>query len=240
MMDITSSSGNDSFSISDNDYQLMMNAPLEAPQLRRVVSDDSITVTPNDNNKRPHPELARRVSDSSVQPLAKRRRVRFQSKPQQVVEGQPLPPKQQCWYSKEDLVSSRKLARRLSRQVDSDSILMETFDRACAQQHPSNAVERLEKSRAFWKQRGLERLSKGHAISRNIQVCSVKSAVLLEQSCQYLEGKKDPERLAQASLMASGPSQHFAHMLAMADQSMANRIHSETSAVPASPVAPTA
>ena len=223
-MDIISN--NESFSINDNDYQMMMMAPLEAPLLRRVVSEENVRAV----TKRPLPEMTRRISEPCVQqPLKKRRRVRFQAELLQVVvEGQPLPPKQNCWYSKEDLVSSRKMARKLSRQVDSDPVLMETFDKACAQQHPTSAVRLLEESRDFWKQRGLERLSRGHAISRNIQVCSVKSAVLLEQSCQYLEGKKDPERLAQASLMASGPSQNFAYMLAMADQSMANRIHSET------------
>lgn len=227
---MNANTNNDSFSISDNDFQLMMAAPLEvpldAPLLRRVQSDDK--VSSSSVTKRALPEITRRKSESDVHPLKKRRRVRFQAKPLQVVEGETsFPPKQKCWYSKEDLVSSRKMARKLSKQVDSDSVLMETFDKACAQQHPTSAVKLLEGSGAFWKQRGLERLAKGHSISRNIQVCSVKSAVLLEQSCQYLEGKNSPERLAQASLMASGPSQNFAHMLAMADQSMALRIHSE-------------
>ena len=164
-----------------------------------------------------------------------------------------------CWYTKEDLVDVRKSARRLSRQVNTvDSVLMDTFGKACEltfitaavmeeephhptrqnnnnnnhhhhQQGKAMVVQRLQVSAAFWKQRGLERLSQGHAISRSIQVCSVKSAVLLEQTSQYLEGVQDPERLAHASRMASRPSQQFAEMLAMADHAMANKIHSESS-----------
>jgi hypothetical protein len=134
--------------------------------------------------------------------------------------------------------------------VNSDSILVETYDKACKLSdldHDSDKTSEeimmlLEGSGAFWKQRGLERLSQRHSISRSIQVCQVKSAVLLEQTRQYLDGVKDPERLAAASLMTSKPSQHFAQMLALADQAMAGRIHSEPEKMPEknTPVAPTA
>jgi hypothetical protein len=182
----------------------------------------------------------------------KRRRVCIQSEPLQVVQGEELPAnKAACWYSKEDLVASRLVARKLSKQVNSDPVLMQTYFKACEPQSEDSApsclqspsqrndtttaaaVRILKHSSAFWKQRGLERLSKGHSLSRNIQVCSVKSAVLLEQSSQFLEGIQDPERLAQASLMASRPSLKFAHFLAMADQAMAERIHQEKPAMTA-------
>ncbi|CAB9514286.1 expressed unknown protein [Seminavis robusta] len=231
---------------------MMMEPILEAPTLRRCASDGLILRTKA--AIQPMPPARRRKSESDALPARKRRRVRIQLEPLQVVEGQgQLPNKQICWYSKEDLVTSRRTARKLSRQVNPDQVLMETFDKAwtpaaaehdnmnenSSQQNDSSsditsaAVKVLKHSSAFWKQRGLERLSKGHSISRSIQVCSVKSAVLLEQSCQYLEGVKDPERLALASLKTSRPSQQFAHMLAMADAAMAERIHQErTTAAP--------
>jgi hypothetical protein len=228
--------------ISQESYIMMMVEPILDPSsFRRVASAGdvrSLTMS--------LPPIRRRKSESDAHPARKRRRVRIQVEPLQVVEGEELPDnKTTCWYSKEDLVVSRRIARKLSRQVNSDPVLMETYYIACEpvsddsvpscwQSPPQRndtttaaAVKILKHSSAFWKQRGLERLSKGHSLSRSIQVCSVKSAVLLEQSSQYLEGIQDPERLAHASLMASRPSQQFAHFLAMADQAMAERIHQE-------------
>lgn len=175
-------------------------------------------------------------SDSDTQPPAKKRKcVRIQVEPYEVVEPDQLPVDKCCWYSKDDLVRSRFVARKLSRAVNPDAVLMETYHKACdshpepspQSQQTASAVKLLKHSNDFWKQRGLERLSKNHAVTRSIQVCSVKSAVFLEQSSQYLDGIQDPERLAQASRMASRPSQHFAIFLATADQAMADRIHAE-------------
>jgi hypothetical protein len=214
----------------------------EPPVLhRRCASEDNVKFAAQAKRHQP-----RRNSESDAQPAKKRSRVRIQLEPQ-FVDPEPLPPKT-CWYSKQDLLHSRKTARRLSRQVNTDSVLMETYDRACklADHDDHNTAEEimamLEGSDAYWKQRGLERLSQKHAISRSIQVCSVKSAVLLEQISQNLDGIKDPERLAEASLMASRPSQHFAQLLALADQAMARRIHSEPTDFleQNTPVAPTA
>lgn len=209
---------------------------------RRCASEEDLS-----SRKRVRSVAPRRHSETDAQPLKKRKRVRIQLEPQQMM--QPLAPKS-CWYSKEDLVVSRKCARKLSRQVNSDSVLVETYDKACKLSNLNNDNDKLseeimmmlEGSGEFWKQRGLERLSQRHAISRSIQVCQVKSAVLLEQTGQYLDGIQDPERLAAASLMASRPSQYFAQMIALADQAMAKRIHSEPTDLPEknTPVAPTA
>lgn len=222
--------------------------------LCRVVSEENISES---HNKRGAP--SRSHSESDIQPPVKkkRKRVRFQVEPYEVVEAEPLPVDKCCWYSKDDLARSRLVARKLSSAVDCDPVLMETYYMACdtptglsqEAQHAASAVKLLKFSNEFWKQRGLERLSKNHAVSRSIQVCSVKTAVLLEQSNQYLAGVQDPERLAQVSRIASRPSQNFAEFLATADQALADKIHAETAkttlalekhAMPSQAVAPTA
>lgn len=231
---------------------MMMMMPIllvdEPQSIRRAVSEENV----RESVKRAHPRR-HSESDAQQQPQKKRKRVRIQVEPFQVVEAQVTPIDKCWWYSKEDLVRSRYVARKLSRAVDTDQVLIETFDKACEltvvqsfdlsvqsqtqqQQHDDNktsAVKLLKHSSAFWKQRGLERLSKNHAVSRSIQVCSVKSAVLLEQTSQYLDGVNDAERLAHASRMISRPSQNFAQMLAMADEAMAERIHAEAAKVAA-------
>lgn len=207
---------------------------------RRCNSEENLLM-----KKRARCSQLRRHSESDAQPMKKRKRVRILLEPQQML--QPLAPKA-CWYSKEDLVTSKKIARKLSRNANSDSVLQETYDKACKlsshedEKTSEEIMAMLEGSGAFWKQRGLERLSQRHAISRSMQVCQVKSAVLLEQTSQYLDGIMDPERLASASIVASRPSQHFAQMLALADQAMAKRIYSEPAELPQrhTPVAPTA
>ena len=224
-----------------DDSMMVMIQKVQARGTRRVVSEENVRAS----LKRGLPPRCHSDSDAQ-QPLKKRKRVRIQAEPLQVVEPEPLPVDKCCWYTKEELVRSRKVARKVSLAVNTDPVLMETYDKAfeltviqlaeveatarpepSQSQHKASAVKLLKHSSAFWKQRGLERLSKNHAVSRSIQVCSVKSAVLLEQTSQYLDGVQDPERLAHASRMASRPSQHFAQMLAMADQAMADRIHAE-------------
>jgi len=187
--------------------------------IRRVVSEEFA----RESLKR---DLStRRNSETDIPSSEKKcKRVRIQIEPLQMVEPDALPLNHDYWYSKEDLARSRQLARKLSRTVNPDPVLMETY----YTQHKADAVKLLKHSNDFWKQRGLERLSSQHSVCRNIQVCSVKSAVLLEQSSQFLDGVQDPDRLASASRMASGPSAHFAQTLAIADQAMADRIHAET------------
>ena len=247
--------------------------------IRRVHSEENLRNIRKleDQSQQQSRGKRRRRSETDVQSLKKR--VRIQVEPVQVVEPLPLPRDMCCWYSREELVYARKYARKLSRLANSDSVLNDTFGKACEltvtighatsgevdkhflsdgstlgedpaeQEHSNqeqiiykkNVVKNLARSGAFWKQRGLERLSRQHAISRSMQVCSVKSAVLLEQTSQYLDGVQDPERLARASRMASQPSQHFAQMLAMADQAMAKKIHLESATTTSkNTVAPTA
>jgi len=168
-------------------------------------------------------------------------RVQIQVEPRLVVEPMPLALEEYnetCWHSKEDLKTARRLAKRLSRLLvnsGSDVVLMDAFGEAMCprmehltkndinpamettmadqEQHKAKVVNKLKQCSAFWKQRGLERLAQQHSISRSMQVCYVKSSVLLEQSSQHLDGKQDPERLAQVSRETSGPSLQFAQML---------------------------
>ena len=214
---------------------------LQPMVLCRVVSEEDIRASSKRGGS------LHRHGDSDVQPPAKKRkRVRIQEEPYEIVEPDPLPVDKCCWYSKDDLARSRLVARKLSRAVNSDPVLMETYNMACDSQaepspqcqHAASAVKLLKFSNDFWKQRGLERLSKNHAVSRSIQVCSVKTAVLVEQSTQYLEGVQDPERLARVSRIASRPSQNFAIFLATADEALADRIHAETAKTALGPTKP--
>jgi len=250
----------------ENQLQQQQIQPLlqQEEGLRRVVSADNLRIG-RQQQKQQEESYRRRKSETDVEPLQKKRRklqhrVRIQVEPRLVVEPLPLALEEYnetCWYSKEDLQTARRSARRLSRLLHnsgSDAVLMDTFGEAMCglthskenlaespnpamdttkqdhqdQHNKAKVVNKLKRCSAFWKQRGLERLGQQHSISRSMQVCYVKSSVLLEQTSQYLNGKQDPERLAQVSRETSGPSQQFAQMLAMADAAMAQRIQAET------------
>jgi hypothetical protein len=75
---------------------------------------------------------------------------------------------------------------------------------------PDNAITDLEKITAlldssdYSSQRDLERwCSSQHAFLRSLKIVEVKTAVLLEQSIQFLTGRSDPNRLAEVAQQAS-------------------------------------
>jgi len=166
----------------------------------------------------------------------KRKLVRIDDKPRQVVEPQYFPTDSHqprtCWYTKDDLHLSKKLGKELSRALDTDTLLVDTYNRAVRQDKPQAETEtilKLQCSGDYWKQRGLERWSSQHAIARSIQVCQLKLAVMLEQTSQCIDGTHDPSRLAEICQTFSRPSQQFAQVLAQADEQMAKIIHAEPS-----------
>jgi hypothetical protein len=53
----------------------------------------------------------------------------------------------------------------------------------------------------------------------------VKSAVLLEQSTQILEGRVDEDKISEISLQTRQSSQKFAHILAQADAEIAMKVY---------------
>ena len=142
-----------------------------------------------------------------------------------------------AWLSRSDLANFRASAKKLCRSLNLDNVLQEAYQWACrpdpqGDSETARMIPLLE-SLDYSKQRGLERWSSTqHAFLRSIKIIEVKTAVLLEQSSQFLSGKKDPEKLAKVAQDASITSQRFAQILASADATIALQLQ-QTTCLPA-------
>lgn len=127
------------------------------------------------------------------------------------------------WLSRHDLAYFRASAKRLCLSINLDGVIQEAYDSALYENDPKHySTSSLIESNDYSRQRGLEKWSSSqHSILRSIKIIEVKTAVLLEQSIQFLSGRSDPVRLAELSQKASSTSQRFAQVLASADAAMA-------------------
>jgi hypothetical protein len=133
------------------------------------------------------------------------------------------------WLTRRDLAYVRSCAKKMCRSMNLDDVLQELYYGACSPHREMDpTIDRtsvLLKSKDYSEQRGLERWSTSqHSFLRSIKIVEVKTAVLLEQSCQFLTGKANPARLAEVSQLASSASIRFAQILAFADATMAMQI----------------
>jgi hypothetical protein len=138
------------------------------------------------------------------------------------------------WLTRMDLAVSRARARRLSKSMDLDPILMpyvlgingDLVNNNDNNDCDSRSANKLLRSRYFFAQRGLERYSGSkHGLVRKMIIQQVKSAVLLEQSTQILEGRVDEDKISEISRQASLSSQKFARILAQADAEIAVKVY---------------
>ena len=130
--------------------------------------------------------------------------------------------KRSSWLTRRDLAQFRASAKKLCRSINLDSVLAKAYDGSCiAVPDNDTDLERiiaLLEDSDYSRQRGLERwCSSQHAFLRSLKIVEVKTAVLLEQSIQFLTRKSDPNRLAEVAQQASIASQKFAQILASAD-----------------------
>jgi hypothetical protein len=149
-----------------------------------------------------------------------------------IEESQPRKPKTNPWLTREDLAGCRSSAKQMCRSINLDTLLQEAYNGACSTNQEQDRTNALLKSSDYSRQRGLERWSSSqHAVLRSIKIIEVKTAVLLEQSRQFLTGKADPTRIAELSQQASSISQRFAEILASVDATMATQVQETSSAV---------
>jgi hypothetical protein len=144
--------------------------------------------------------------------------------------------KRSSWLTRRDLAHFRASAKKLCRSINLDSVLAKAYGVSCIAV-PDNTITDLEKITAlldssdYSSQRGLERwCSSQHAFLRSLKIVEVKTAVLLEQSIQFLTGRSDPNRLAEAAQQASIASQKFAQILASADAREASQVQGDYNA----------
>lgn len=130
------------------------------------------------------------------------------------------------WLTKRELAYFRSCAKKMAREINLDNALYEAYDSEEDMWNTdyTRTLALLEND-DYSKQRGLERwTSSQHAFARSTKIIEVKTAVLLEQSSQMLSGRSDAERLAEVARIASEKSQRFAHVLALADATMAIQV----------------
>ena len=130
------------------------------------------------------------------------------------------------WLTKRELAYFRSCAKKMCKSIDLDNALYEAYDNEGDMWDTdyTRTLALLEND-DYSKQRGLERwTSSQHAFARSTKIIEVKTAVLLEQSSQMLSGRTDADRLAEVARTASEKSQRFAHVLALADATMAIQV----------------
>jgi hypothetical protein len=136
---------------------------------------------------------------------------------QQAAQERQQKQRRRTWLTKRDLTFFRASAKKLCLSINLDSVLEKAYhgDSMTADWDRSKA---LIESNDYVMQRGLERWSSSHhAFLRSSKVVEHKTAVILEQSIQFLSGKTDANKLAQVAREASVQSQRFAQILALAD-----------------------
>jgi hypothetical protein len=140
--------------------------------------------------------------------------------------------KRSSWLTRRDLQHFRASAKKLCRSINLDSALAKAYDVSCLAV-PDNDTDldriiALLENSDYSRQRGLERwCSSQHAFLRSLKIVEVKTAVLLEQSIQFLTGRSDPNKLAVVAQQASIASQKFAQILASADAREASQVQGD-------------
>jgi hypothetical protein len=143
--------------------------------------------------------------------------------------------KRSSWLTRRDLAHFRASAKKLCRSINLDNVLAKAYDVSCiAVPDNDTDLERiiaLLENSDYSKQRGLERwCSSQHAFLRSLKIVEVKTAVLLEQSIQFLTRRSDANRLAEVAQQASIASQKFAQILASADAREALQVQGDCNA----------
>ena len=134
------------------------------------------------------------------------------------------------WLTREELRYFRSCATKMSREVKVDNVLHQAYFDATRRDLEAQqmAAQALAENDEYVAQRGLERLSSSHhGLVRSGKIVEVRTAVFLEQTRQFLMGKKDPLLLAKVSKEASKSSQQFAQFLACADTAVAMPVRLE-------------
>jgi hypothetical protein len=134
------------------------------------------------------------------------------------------------WLTREELRYFRSCATKMSREAKLDNVLHQAYFDATKRDFETQqmAAQALAENDVYVAQRGLERLSSSHhGLVRSVKIVEVRTAVFLEQTRQFLLGKKDPALLAMVSREASKSSQQFAQFLACADTAVAMPVRLE-------------
>lgn len=134
------------------------------------------------------------------------------------------------WLTREELGYFRNCAKKLCRSQRLDGLLRDVYLRSCTTEPVTELpnVDSLAGNDAYVAQRGLERWScSHHALIRSVKIVEVKTAVFLEQTSQFLAGKRNPATLAKVSRDASESSQQFARYLATVDAAIAKQVRDE-------------
>ncbi len=134
------------------------------------------------------------------------------------------------WLTRQELKYFRSCAAKLCRQQRLDDVLQQAYFEATRMDvaPQSRAANILAENDVYVAQRGLERLSSSHhALVRSVKIVEVRTAVFLEQTSQFLTGKRNPSSLAKVSQDASESSQQFAQFLAVADAAVAMKVRNE-------------
>ena len=152
---------------------------------------------------------------------------------QQPVEENNDKPKRKrsrTWLTREELRYFRSCATKMSREAKLDNVLHQAYFDATRRDLETQeaAAQALAENDDYVAQRGLERLSSSHhGLVRSVKIVEVRTAVFLEQTRQFLMGKRDPALLAKVSQQASKSSQQFARFLACADTAVAMPVRLE-------------
>lgn len=173
----------------------------------------------------------KRVRISCAEPSVHRYDIRGEN-PSEVTseEDQTTRRANRTWLTRQELGYFRSCAKKLCRSNNLDDVLRNAYflaDKLDAKDSQSIA-DTLAEHEAYVAQRGLERWSSSqHALVRSVKIVEVKTAVLLEQTSQFLSGRRNPNRLAKVSMEASNSSQYFAQFLASTDASLARQVRDE-------------
>lgn len=152
--------------------------------------------------------------------------------------------KESMWYSRHELQQIKRKACFVSKSVQLDSELTESYDVCCSdrtnnptinhnnillqrllvasnnikKQHNSSSSSYSNKWNDFILQRGLERWSSvGLSCQRTTNMVIWKTLFFLEQTEQFIAGCKDPIKLADICRNGSRPAIYFAQILASID-----------------------
>lgn len=147
-----------------------------------------------------------------------------------IEEGKATRKTNRTWLTRQELKYFRSCATKLCRAQRLDDLLQHAYYEATTMEYDAKGItaNALAKNDSYVAQRGLERLSSTHhALVRSVKIVEVRTAVFLEQTSQFLTGRRNPSLLAKVSQEASKSSQQFAQFLASADAAVAMEVRKE-------------
>jgi hypothetical protein len=138
------------------------------------------------------------------------------------------------WLTRRELSDIKRAAKESCVAIDIEHELHTTYTEACSFctqacedvrtttggccTHPALSYKLLAESKDFSRQRGLERWSSlAHYHARMVQLLVCKTDFFIEQSAQFLQGKRDEDKLADICRNSSKAASQFALVLGQAD-----------------------